>query len=293
MIEFTFIPEELTNVLDTNPKTNVYPGLKCKTYYLTLKYNNEWYSNRLSKYDFTSLYVKIKSLPKILNNLEIARNIKTKYSIENGLSSDIIKLVFDLTITKSNKKVFETIEIPLYKCTNTIHIPDFEQMNENTCQVNENTYQVNENTYQVNENTYQVNENTYQVNENTYQVNQNTTENVQQVINNNISEPNDFILVTQELSKIREDNKKLISMNIEYNTRYCFEVGYQQGFLVSHDIATKSLIGEINDIKSSNVQMTMSNEFYQQHIPNLISWRESVEKYRNNLYTNENNIYLQ
>lgn len=278
MIEFTFIPEELANVLDTNPKTNVYPGVKCKTYYLTLKYNNEWYENRLSKYDFTSLYVKIKSLPKILNNLEIAHNIKTKYSIENGLSSDIIKLVFDLTITKSNKKVFETIEIPLYKCQNTIHIPEFEPMNENTCQVNQNTIHIPD---------------FDQVNENTYQVNDNTTENVQKVINNNTSEPNHFILVTQELSKIREDNKKLISMNIEYNTRYCFEVGYQQGFLVSHDIATKSLIGEINDIKSSNVQMTVSNEFYQQNIPNLISWRESVEKYRNNLYTNENNIYLQ
>lgn len=255
MIEFTFIPDELTNVHNTNPKTNVYTGFKCKTYYLTLKYNNEWYENRLTKYDFTSLYVKIKSLPKILNNVEIAPNIKTKYVIENGFSNDTIKLQFDLTICKANKKVFETIEIPLYKCKNTIHIPDFEQ----ATQVNEI----------------------------------HSTPNVQEVINNNTSEPNHFVLVTQELSKAREDNKKLISMNIDLNTRYCFEVGFQQGFLVSHDIATKSLIGEINNIKNENAQMLSYNEYYQQNIPNLINWRESVEKYRNNIYTNENNIYLQ
>jgi lipopolysaccharide biosynthesis protein len=53
------------------------------------------------------------------------------------------------------------------------------------------------------------------------------------------------------------------------------------------------LIGEINNIKNENAQMLSYNEYYQQNIPNLINWRESVEKYRNNIYTNENNIYLQ
>jgi hypothetical protein len=87
----------------------------CKKYHLTIVYNSNHYEKIVDKYDFTSNFVKLKNITKILGGEKIAHNITSNYTIEENKENTFLRLNIDLTIQKINKKLFENIEIFLQK----------------------------------------------------------------------------------------------------------------------------------------------------------------------------------
>jgi hypothetical protein len=250
-------------VLETSEKTNttntfgdallgfetgsVFKGVQCKTYVLSFHHNNAWYEKKVTKYDFTSLYVKIKSLPKILDSAEIARNIQSDYSVQENTEKTRLTLVINLTIQKVNKKIFEQIEIilervdfPLSHLTKKSHVhsPSNESVNADIIETS-----------------------------------------VDQAAEKVSQDPNQFTLAIDELVQTRAEYKNLLSKNYELNGRYCFESGFQYGFVNSQEIVNKTLSSEISKMRQENEYISCSNERYLEWLPQMIKWRESIESY--------------
>lgn len=277
MIEYYFVedsikyPQKISacNGVDTREKTHVHSGQQCKTYILSVFYNGIWYESHLTKYDFTSLYIKIKSLPKILDKIEIAQNIKSDYYIDENFLEKKIRLTIDLTITKVNKRVFETIELSLDKVDEP-HSVKFA-----ACRQNDNSSE----TY----NPLCKDKITGQHQDKIPGQNETSQDEMQKQPqeNNNIHQ---YFLVTEQLEQVHNEYKGLMTKNYELNSRYCYEVGFQQGFINSQDIVTKKLSSEMTKMKQESEQISFMNEIYTFNLPSMINWRESIEKYKNSLY---------
>lgn len=237
-----------------------------KMYYLSVTYKQRLYERRISKYDFPSNFVRVKNLGKILKCETIARNIKSSVNFSENEAKTLLNCVIDMTITKENKKIFESFEFKIPRSQLEMQLIDSSIDKE--CMDHSKLQHQHQLTQEENPKESSI-------------IDANVDTKVERkCVENKLG--GESVNAVPDLIAARHEFHELLTNNYNLNSQYHYEMGYQMGYTDSQSISKKYKRledeEEIKRLKIDSKKLSDMNLFMEVNIKNSLAWREIINK---------------